>query len=478
MSLRRSLVIVFVSSNSITAIGLVSSMIIARLQTPKQIGTFAVASVLIGIAHQFRDFGVSNYLIHTPVLDRETQAKAFGLTLSISWALALLVFFLSYPFAQFYDSPEVGATLRVLAFNFLLVPFGSITLALLRREMRFKERALIDHVSALSGMIASVFLSYRGMGALALAWGTVCSTAGTILATLPYRSSLTSWIPCFRGMRKIATYGATVTAGTLLAQINRGAVEMIGGKLLSMEAVGLFNKSRAITDQIGALIIGAASQISLPVLSARHREGENIAPLYLKAIALLSALTWPACAFAALFPVEILRIMFGPQWDAAAQSLRILSLIGIMSSPFWLWTNALYAIGEQNSALKGELFSLTSTVIIVVSLLSFSSVSLAQALLISTPVGLLYIHSVLTRALGYSAREFARSLVPSAIVTAVSLSGPLALNLLFPALPAQARLLISGPLALTGWVAGLFLSRHPFSIELKRLIPGRQGGDR
>lgn len=478
-SLRRSVFIVLLSSNSLTVIGMLTSMIIARLLTPSQIGSYAVSAVLIGIAHQFRDFGVTNYLVHTPDLNKDAHARAFGLSLMVATALAFLVFAASYPLAVFYRAEVVGETLRVLALNFFLTPFGSITLALMRRDMRFKERAVIDHVSAFSGMAVSLIMAYRGYGTLALAWGTVASTIGTILMTSLYRSGTGAWIrPSFRALGAIASYGATITASSLLTQVNRGLAEMIGGRMLGMEAVGVFNKSRSVTDQIGSLLLGAANQVSLPVLSARHRDGEDIGPLYLKAVSMLTALTWPACVVAAIFPVEILRVMFGPQWDAAAPSLQLLCFASVLCSPYWLWTQALYAVGKQDLVLKGELFGLVSTAIIIIATLMAGSRSLAIALTLSAPMGLAYIHYLVNRALGLSNRSTLVALLPSVAVTVITAIGPLLQALCLPKFAPLTTLLICGPLTLLCWVAGVLVTHHPFSHELRRLLPAPKGQSR
>ena len=55
------------------------SLVLARLLTPAEVGIFSMTAVLIGIAHVFRDFGVSAYLLQekdlTPEKIRSASAR-------------------------------------------------------------------------------------------------------------------------------------------------------------------------------------------------------------------------------------------------------------------------------------------------------------------------------------------------------------------------------------------------------------------
>ena len=44
------------------ALQLLSTMVLSRVLTPAEVGTFAVATVFAALASNFRDFGVAEYL--------------------------------------------------------------------------------------------------------------------------------------------------------------------------------------------------------------------------------------------------------------------------------------------------------------------------------------------------------------------------------------------------------------------------------
>lgn len=60
---RKSALLVFAENSSTLIIQFLSTLILARLLTPVQIGIFSAAAVAVSLAHTVRDFGVGQYII-------------------------------------------------------------------------------------------------------------------------------------------------------------------------------------------------------------------------------------------------------------------------------------------------------------------------------------------------------------------------------------------------------------------------------
>ena len=136
-SVRKSLLTSFAEKYTVAAIEVPTSLVIARLLTPEEIGVFSVAAVLVSLAHMLRDFGVGQYIIQEKELTPDRFRTAFGFTLLFAWAIAGLLILISLPVAMYYHEPGIRDVIIVLALNFFLLPFSSVVLASLRREMNF-----------------------------------------------------------------------------------------------------------------------------------------------------------------------------------------------------------------------------------------------------------------------------------------------------------------------------------------------------
>src|SRR5690554_7299878 len=89
-SIRRAVLYSSVTRYSMRFMGLFSTMIIARLLTPEEIGTFAIASAIVMVMSEFRLLGAGAYLVREQELTEEKIRSATGLTVLISWGLGLL----------------------------------------------------------------------------------------------------------------------------------------------------------------------------------------------------------------------------------------------------------------------------------------------------------------------------------------------------------------------------------------------------
>ena len=63
LSIRTSLIYSYLDRYASLAINIVSSMVIARLLTPAEIGIFSVTVVLLSYLASIRDFGAGGYLV-------------------------------------------------------------------------------------------------------------------------------------------------------------------------------------------------------------------------------------------------------------------------------------------------------------------------------------------------------------------------------------------------------------------------------
>ena len=92
VSVRKSLAYSFLDRYASLLIGIVSTMVLARLLTPAELGVFSVAMAMLAIAATVRDMGAGNYLLQEKDLTsdriRAVWALQLGLGVLVSIAMA------------------------------------------------------------------------------------------------------------------------------------------------------------------------------------------------------------------------------------------------------------------------------------------------------------------------------------------------------------------------------------------------------
>ena len=94
-----------------------------------------------------------------------------------------------------------------------------------------------------------------------------------------------------------------------------------------------------------------------PAFAKEHRAGRAIEQQHVQTVTLVTVLGWPFFGFLALFPLEIMRLMYGAQWDEAARLLPILTLGGAVYCGASFILSALMAVGRIDLVTKVELIS-------------------------------------------------------------------------------------------------------------------------
>src|SRR5690242_3342246 len=124
---------------AIRGLGLVSTLILARLLTPADFGVVAMAMFVVGMIEAFGDTGLTYYIIRHPDPRRSHFDTAFTLRLFVATALATMMV-IAAPFgADFFHEPRVTDVIRVLAVRTFLFGLENPGIIHFRRDMVFSK---------------------------------------------------------------------------------------------------------------------------------------------------------------------------------------------------------------------------------------------------------------------------------------------------------------------------------------------------
>lgn len=467
-SLRRSLALSFAAKYSNLVIATVSVMVLARLLTPAEIGVYSVGAAAMALAHVLREFGIGNYLIQEKELTRDRIRTAFTVALVFGWGMAFVLFAISGPVSRFYDEPGIARILRVLSLSFLVIPFSSPVLALLRREMAFGTLYLIAIASALAHALTAISLAVLGFGSISLAWASFAGVAMTAAVAAFVRPSVATVLPAIKEWRRVVSFGSYSSAAALVAQIGINANDLILGRMLGFAAVGLYSRAQGLISLFHRDLMGAVHSVALPAFATEHREGQALREPYLRGISYVTMFAWPFFGFLALMAYPTVRILFGPQWDDAVPLVRILSIAGAVFSCWSLGGNVLIATGHVKRALRAEVIIQTTRIALIVFAAHFGLEAVAGAQVLTYSLGMLVYYRELTRISGITLRDGLISASRSFSVTVCSLFVPAGVWLVVDFTPERLWLPFSLALVgfVAGWFLGLFMSDHPAKQEV------------
>ncbi|MEF7616855.1 lipopolysaccharide biosynthesis protein [Aquincola sp. MAHUQ-54] len=470
-SVRRALALSFLERYLTLVLALASNIILARLLTPEEIGIYSVSLAVIGIAQVLRDFGIGNFLIQEKDLSDDHIRTAFGMSLLLGGGLFLIVLLLAPMAARFYEDERMLQTLRISSLNFAILPFCTISLSLLRRELQFKRLLYVNLVAALVGFCSTIALAWAGFGANSMAISAVATNICVGVGAWVAQAQRRILLPSLSRWRQLLRFGGQSAAVNVVTTVSMDINDLALGKILGFTPVALFSRAQGLVNLFSRDLMGAVRNVAFPAYAQTHRCNGSVEAQYISSVGGVTAFAWPFFGFMALFPLEVLRLLYGPQWDAAAKLVPPLAVAGGLYAASSLISTLLMAAGRMDQVARLELiFQPLRAVIIVAAALVFRSLeACVWAYLLCFIIYVPLSYGVKNASLASDWSALRHQLFCSLKITVVTLALPGALSFWYGldrAAPMSAgwfaMVILSGILC---WVAGLRISEHPLASD-------------
>lgn len=338
-------------------IRVVSIMIMGRLLTPEDYGLVTMVTAFTGVLNMFGCFGLFQAAIQRDALSDEESSSLFWLNVAFGGLLTLIAFAAAPMVSEFYKEPRLLAITEVISVTFVFTAAGVQHGVLLQRRMSFGVSAMIEIIALLIGTVVSVGMAIRGYGY----WAVVSMTITVPLATTIGLWLSTGWIPgrprMATGVQSMLRFGIGTTLNGFVSYVANNVDKLLLGRVWGTEAVGLYGRAFHLINFPGDNLNSTVGEVAFAALSRTRSDLERFRRYFLKGYSLVVTLTLPLTVVCALFADDLIVVILGPQWVAAAEIFRILAptiLVFAISNPLgWL----LNALGLIRRGLYISLFS-------------------------------------------------------------------------------------------------------------------------
>lgn len=471
-TIRKAVLHSSVAQYGVKLIGLATTMIVARLLTPEQLGIFAIASGVVMLLSEFKLLGAADYLIREAELSENKIRRALGLTMLISWGLGIAVALSGPWLASFYEIPSLETLFYILSVSFFLTPFISIPIALANRKFNFRIVLHVNFVGAVVSLVVTVSLIKLGFGYFALAWAVAARVLTEMLMVMLSPEATIYWRPDFRRVRDIAIFGVFNSSASVLKRAIKILPDVVLGKVGTPTQVGLFSRGLGFVDFLASTLFMGVSPVVLPFLSETRRSGGDVLEAYTRACLMLGALVWPVLTVAAIASLPTIRIFFGPQWDAAAPVASLMAIWMIFRTTHNLSNNLLVAMGRERITMLKELVLFVVAAVLILVSAPHGLNAVASVFVLLGVLELLMVTLVLKWILGLRVLYFYRRLGPNVVVSGLCGLATWGISVWVP-FSSQAAWKPVGMIAIClplVWVGSLFLVKHPLAGELAGMI--------
>lgn len=475
VSLRSSFVFSFLQRNVTLIIQFSASLIIARLLTPHEIGVFSIGAVIVSFSHIVRDMGVSNYVIQEEELTSERIRSAQAIVWITAWGIALVLNGLSFWAGHFYAEPGVTEVMQVLSISFLFLPVGAVSVALLTRDMAFRRIFVINICSTLANSITAIYLAWRGFGFISLAWAAVAGASVTAFGSILYRRAGQPWLPGFKEWRRVFAAGTKLSGASMFYEIGLGGPELVAGRLLGFELLAYFSRGFGAAMLLLRAIVESLMPVAIPYFAKESRAGQELKSPYLRGVAYMSALAFPAFVCFGLMAKPIILLLYGWQWGEAILPLQI-ACVGLACLAVTnVAGSVLVGSGQIGANLRMlAFFEPFKIAMVILGAVKFGLVGVSIGVAFGNVFLTMRCFYLVNCLVGVSFWEFIKCLLPSCITTlfvgvATWGSMDVIVALFSEKIDENVLQMLSGSAgAGISWVLGLILTKHALYSDLRK----------
>ena len=328
-----SLAIRFFERFAAKAIGLVISILLARLLEPDVFGLLALIMVFVNLANTFVQSGFGTALVQNKTTKEDDYSTVFFVQLTIAAFFTALIFFAAPAIAQYYGKDELMWPLRVLSFTVLFSAFNSIQVAKLQREMRFKQMMYCNLISTVISGTIGVISAYRGAGLWAL---VIYNSSYTVMSSM-IMLFIAKWHPrlvfSLGRARVFFSFGWKILISGLLCSLYYDIRAIIIGRRYSTVDLAYYNKGQQYPELIERTIDEVIQSVMLPVMSQAQDSKEELEKILLRAVSISAFGVVPAMFGLAAVAKTMIPMLLTEKWMACIPFLTVFCL-GSLAGPF------------------------------------------------------------------------------------------------------------------------------------------------
>jgi polysaccharide transporter, PST family len=304
-------------------------VVLARLLTPSDYGVAGMAIVCASFATVFTDPSLGVALMRRARITEADRSTVFWTVVAIGSVATIVGIALSGYVADVFGQHEVQKLFAVLSVSFVVTSLSATQVALLSRDLAFRQLQLRQMGSVVAGGALAVTLAVMGFGPWAIIGNQLGYTAmSTVLVWLisPWRPTRTF---SRSSLRELGGFGSKIYVAEIVSWAQDNADNALVGRFLGASSLGAYSIAYNVMFVPLQRIAGPILQVMSPAYSRLQHDPERLEQVWLRSKRLSAALMVPAFVGGVVVAPDLIPVMFGEKWHHAIVPLQLLCVAGL-----------------------------------------------------------------------------------------------------------------------------------------------------
>lgn len=399
-----------INTGGMQVIGLLFSIVLARLLAPEDFGNMAILVVVVLVSNIFVDSGLSHSLIRDQKVTKLDYDSIFFFSIFIACICTLLIYHSAQYLSVFFESPVLKDLVQLGSISPLIYALMSINTTIITKNLDFKLKAKLSITAVIASGLFAVAMAYSGYGVWSLLVMHLLNP--TLLMLLMYINI--DWKPnlhfSIHSIMRHIRFGLKLALSNLANILYRKSYVLVVGKSFSAEYAGYFARADNLKDLPTTVLGKIITRAAYPVLSMIQDDSVYLRNYNIKIIRFTALISIPVMLGLAAIVEPLIIFLIGEKWLPSADILFYLSLAGILFPFELLNMNILKVHGSMNVYLALELLKILLVIPVLFLGIYYGMKAMLVAIIIHTTVSFLISARFSGRIINYGFQEYLNDL--------------------------------------------------------------------
>lgn len=317
---------------STRGLSFVRTAIIARILSPSQFGLFGIAALMLSMIEILTETGINIILVQSKEKIDEYIDTAWIVSILRGILISLVIFVSSFAVAGFFNAPDAVYLVMLVS----VVPFirGFINPAIVRfqKELQFKKEFYYRTAIFAIESVVTVLLVLSLQSPSALIWGLIAGALFEVIISFCFIRPLPKIVFDIQIAKHIVSRGKWVTMAGIFSYFFQNGDNIVVGRLLGTGALGMYDMAYKMAMLPITEISNVIVRVTFPVYVQIAEDTKRLRSAYLKTLFLVSIICIPLGFLFVFFSKEIVLLILGPKWLAAAPVFQVLAIVGVLQA--------------------------------------------------------------------------------------------------------------------------------------------------
>ncbi len=323
----------------------VAHLILGRLLLGEEWGVIGLAMTVRVFTDVLRRTGLRQILVQRHLKFDRWATPGFWMALAIGGLAMILMIAVAAPIAAVYREPQLATLVIILAFVPAIGAVGTVPVAKLQADLRFRALAVSDTSCRVSQVVLRIVFAMAGLGPIGYILPEPLAEIGRTIAYWWLAKPKIKLAAQWRRWRFLLVDSGWMFLTTNATKLAEQADKLVLGLFHAKAVVGDYYWAYMLSRQAIDMFVWNLEKILLPALSHLQSDPVRQVQAFLRAARLLAILVVPGCLLLAAMVDPVLRLLL-----PGGQRHESIPVVQIVSSAMSMWV----IYGPTASLIKAQ----------------------------------------------------------------------------------------------------------------------------